>query len=74
MGEKLVQCPNCKALLKYGVIICPHCGHDTMQPIPQMKQFSCPFCNNIFSAESLEITIEIDCPMCKKGLVLHKSF
>ena len=66
----MAKCPRCNILLESDNVLCPQCGVNINQPQPQVTQFSCPYCNNVFSAESLGIELEIDCPMCKKRIVI----
>ena len=37
---------------------------------PTIKEYACPYCNNIFSAETTGVPIEVYCPTCNERVTV----
>jgi hypothetical protein len=37
---------------------------------PTVKEFACPYCNNIFSAETTGVPLEVYCPSCNERVTV----
>ena len=79
--EKLI-CSTCGATIPLSSLTCPACGAPA--PIPTspkavspnespklvLKEYACPYCNNIFSAETSGKPIIVYCPTCNEQVTV----